>query len=36
MGNLAFDDNAFDWAWTTDTLWPVAGRDPLPLVKALG
>lgn len=36
MGNLSFDNEAFDWVWTADTLWPVAGRDPLPLVKALG
>ena len=35
MADLAFDDDAFDWAWNADTLWPVGGRDPLPLVKEL-
>ena len=35
MGDLPFDDDAFDWAWNADTLWPVAGKDPLPLVGEL-
>jgi len=35
MGTLPFDDGAFDWAWNADTLWPVAGKDPLPLVREL-
>lgn len=35
MGDLPFDDDAFDWAWNADTLWPVAGKDPLPLVREL-
>ncbi|MBN1935818.1 MAG: class I SAM-dependent methyltransferase [Anaerolineae bacterium] len=35
MGDLPFDDGAFDWAWNADTLWPVAGKDLLPLVKEL-
>jgi ubiquinone/menaquinone biosynthesis C-methylase UbiE len=35
MGNLPFDDAAFDWTWSADTLWPVAGKDPLPLVREL-
>lgn len=35
MGDLPFDDDAFDWVWSADTLWPVTGRDPLPLVKEL-
>jgi demethylmenaquinone methyltransferase/2-methoxy-6-polyprenyl-1,4-benzoquinol methylase len=33
MGDLPFDDRAFDWAWSADTLWPVAGKDPLHLVR---
>jgi ubiquinone/menaquinone biosynthesis C-methylase UbiE len=35
MGDLPFDDNAFDWVWNADTLWPVGGKDPLPLVREL-
>ena len=35
MGDLPFDDGVFDWAWNADTLWPVAGKDPLPLVSEL-
>ena len=35
MANLSFDDDMFDWAWNADTLWPVAGKNPLPLVKEL-
>jgi ubiquinone/menaquinone biosynthesis C-methylase UbiE len=35
MGDLPFDDDVFDWAWNADTLWPVAGKDPLPLVREL-
>jgi ubiquinone/menaquinone biosynthesis C-methylase UbiE len=35
MGDLPFDDGAFDWAWNADTLWPVAGRDPRTLVREL-
>ena len=35
MGNLPFDDNAFDWTWNADTLWPVGGKDPRPLVREL-
>jgi demethylmenaquinone methyltransferase/2-methoxy-6-polyprenyl-1,4-benzoquinol methylase len=33
--DLPFDDDTFNWVWNADTLWPVAGRDPLPLVKDL-
>jgi ubiquinone/menaquinone biosynthesis C-methylase UbiE len=35
LGDLPFDDNAFDWTWNADTLWPVAGKAPLPLVREL-
>jgi demethylmenaquinone methyltransferase/2-methoxy-6-polyprenyl-1,4-benzoquinol methylase len=35
MEDLPFDDDSFDWAWSADTLWPVAGKDPLPLVREL-
>jgi ubiquinone/menaquinone biosynthesis C-methylase UbiE len=35
MARLPFDADAFDWVWTADTLWPVAGKDPLPLVREL-
>ena len=35
MGNLPFDDNAFDWVWNADTLWPVGGKEPMPLVREL-
>jgi ubiquinone/menaquinone biosynthesis C-methylase UbiE len=35
MVDLAFGDDVFDWAWNADTLWPVAGVDPLPLVSEL-
>ncbi|MBN1979276.1 MAG: class I SAM-dependent methyltransferase [Anaerolineae bacterium] len=35
MGDLPFDDDAFDWAWNADTLWPVGGKDPRPLVREL-
>lgn len=35
MNDLSFDDDVFDWAWNADTLWPVAGKDPLPLVREL-
>jgi ubiquinone/menaquinone biosynthesis C-methylase UbiE len=35
MQALAFDGDIFDWAWNADTLWPVAGKDPLPLVHEL-
>lgn len=35
MNDLAFDDDTFDWVWNADTLWPVAGKDPLPLVNEL-
>jgi len=35
MSDLPFDDDAFDWAWNADTLWPVAARDPRPLVREL-
>jgi ubiquinone/menaquinone biosynthesis C-methylase UbiE len=35
MNDLPFDDDAFDWAWNVDTLWPVAGKDPRPLVNEL-
>lgn len=35
MNGLAIEDDVFDWAWNADTLWPVAGEDPLPLVKEL-
>ena len=35
MGGLSFEDNAFDWIWSADTLWPVGGRDPLLSVKEL-
>jgi len=32
---LPFDDDTFDWVWNVDTLWPVAGKDPRPLVNEL-
>jgi ubiquinone/menaquinone biosynthesis C-methylase UbiE len=35
INNLPFDDDTFDWVWNVDTLWPVAGKDPLPLVNEL-
>jgi ubiquinone/menaquinone biosynthesis C-methylase UbiE len=35
MNDLPFDDGAFDWVWNVDTLWPVAGKDPRPLVNEL-
>jgi ubiquinone/menaquinone biosynthesis C-methylase UbiE len=35
MNDLPFGDDAFDWVWNTDTLWPVAARDPRPLVDEL-
>jgi demethylmenaquinone methyltransferase / 2-methoxy-6-polyprenyl-1,4-benzoquinol methylase len=35
MEHLPSDDDAFDWAWNADTLWPVAGKNPLPLVREL-
>jgi SAM-dependent methyltransferase len=35
MGDLPFDDDTFDWVWSADTLWPVGGKDPLPLVREL-
>lgn len=35
VGDLPCDDDAFDWAWSADTLWPVGGKDPLPLVREL-
>ena len=35
MNDLPFGDDTFDWAWNTDTLWPVAARDPRPLVDEL-
>jgi ubiquinone/menaquinone biosynthesis C-methylase UbiE len=35
MDDLPFDDHAFDWAWSADTLWPVGGKDPRPLVREL-
>jgi ubiquinone/menaquinone biosynthesis C-methylase UbiE len=35
MSSLPFDDDAFDWAWNADTLWPVGGKDPLPLVREI-
>jgi ubiquinone/menaquinone biosynthesis C-methylase UbiE len=35
INDLPLDDDAFDWAWSTDTLWPVAAKDPLPLVNEL-
>jgi demethylmenaquinone methyltransferase/2-methoxy-6-polyprenyl-1,4-benzoquinol methylase len=35
MGDLPFDDNTFDWVWNADTLWPVGGKDPRPLVREL-
>jgi demethylmenaquinone methyltransferase/2-methoxy-6-polyprenyl-1,4-benzoquinol methylase len=35
MEALSFEANAFDWTWNADTLWPVAGREPLLLVKNL-
>ncbi len=25
----------FDWVWNVDTLWPVGGKDPRPLVNEL-
>jgi len=35
MTDLPFEDDAFDWVWNVDTLWPVAGKDPRPLVNEL-
>lgn len=35
LNHLPFDAGAFDWAWNADTLWPVAGKDPRPLVNEL-
>jgi ubiquinone/menaquinone biosynthesis C-methylase UbiE len=35
LNHLPFDAGAFDWAWNADTLWPVAGKDPRPLVDEL-
>jgi ubiquinone/menaquinone biosynthesis C-methylase UbiE len=35
MNDLPFDDGTFDWVWNVDTLWPVAGKDPRPLVNEL-
>jgi demethylmenaquinone methyltransferase/2-methoxy-6-polyprenyl-1,4-benzoquinol methylase len=35
MNDLPFDDDEFDWAWNADTLWPVAAKDPRPLVNEL-
>ena len=35
MSHLPFDDDVFDWVWNVDTLWPVGGQDPLPLVNEL-
>lgn len=35
MGDLPSDDDAFDWVWNADTLWPVGGKDPRPLVREL-
>jgi ubiquinone/menaquinone biosynthesis C-methylase UbiE len=35
MDNLPFDHDTFDWVWNVDTLWPVAGKDPRPLVNEL-
>jgi demethylmenaquinone methyltransferase/2-methoxy-6-polyprenyl-1,4-benzoquinol methylase len=35
MNNLPFEDDAFDWVWNVDTLWPVGGKDPRPLVNEL-
>jgi SAM-dependent methyltransferase len=29
LHHLPFEDAAFDWAWSADTLWPVPGIDPL-------
>jgi demethylmenaquinone methyltransferase/2-methoxy-6-polyprenyl-1,4-benzoquinol methylase len=35
MDDLPFDNNVFDWVWSADTLWPVGGKDPRPLVREL-
>lgn len=41
LNNLPFDDDAFEWVWTMDTLWPGPKEmgnisdDPLPLVEEL-
>jgi ubiquinone/menaquinone biosynthesis C-methylase UbiE len=35
VNDLPFDDDTFDWAWNVDTLWPVGGKDPLPMVNEL-
>jgi ubiquinone/menaquinone biosynthesis C-methylase UbiE len=35
ISSLSFDDGAFDWAWSADTLWPVAGSNPLSLTREL-
>jgi SAM-dependent methyltransferase len=36
MEDLSFDDDVFDWAWSADTFWPVAGRDSLPMDQEFG
>ncbi|MEW6363473.1 MAG: class I SAM-dependent methyltransferase [Acidobacteriota bacterium] len=33
--HLPFEDSSFDWAWCADTLWPVAGMDPVAGVREL-
>ena len=33
--HLPFEDSSFDWAWCADTLWPVAGMNPLAGVREL-
>lgn len=32
---LPFEDAAFDWAWSIDTLWPVPGHVPITGVKEM-
>ena len=34
VGNLPFDNNAFDWAWSADCIG-YGPREPLPLLKEL-
>ena len=35
MNGLPLEDGTFDWVWNADTLWPVAGKDPRPMVNEL-
>ena len=35
MTRLLFDNDAFDWAWSSDTLWPVGDKNPLSMLGEL-